>query len=185
MAKEDELGTGYIQLARDLSPIEAQVLLGRLHADGVEAHLIGENHALANPLLLNALGGVRLFVREGQQQLALEVMAATEQGEYVIGEELLADEPRGVLDGSSSEEDTQVSGPSAKKLFVLVALLILAILLAVESLDTVWAQSYDYFPYSMTPEPASRILGKWVLSALLVSHPVVWIFFIAKEVRKK
>jgi hypothetical protein len=38
MAKEDELGTGYIQLARDLSPIEAQVLLGRLHADGFEAH---------------------------------------------------------------------------------------------------------------------------------------------------
>lgn len=185
MTKADELDTGFRQLARDLSPMEAQVLLGRLQAEGIEAHLIGENHALTNPLLLNALGGVRLFVREGQQQLALEIMAATDQGEYALGEELLAEEAQGVSDDSSGKEGAHVDDPGARKLFVLVVLLVLAILLVVATLNAVWAKSYDYFPYSMTPEPASRIVGKWVISALLLLHPVVWMFFIAREVRRK
>ena len=185
MTEADELDTGYRQLVRDLSPIEAQVLLGRLQAEGIDAHLVGQNHALANPFLVNALGGVRLFVREGQQQLALEIMAATDQGEYVLGEELQADETQGVSDGSPSKEGAQIDDPGARKLFVLVVLLVLAILLVAATFNAIWAQSYDYFPYSMTPEPASRIVGKWVLSALLLLHPVVWIFFIARELRKK
>ncbi|MHA6206004.1 hypothetical protein ACXU4B_16380 [Dyella soli] len=184
ISKADDQGVGYSQLVRDLSPLEAQVLLGRLQAEGIDAHLAGLNHAQANPLMLNALGGVRLFVRDGQQQLALEVMAAAGDGAYALDEDHLDDERGDVAREHTGKAGSFGHGTSATRLLVLVAMLLLAIGLCVFTLSTVWAPAYDYFPYSMTPEPMPRLAGKWVLSALFVAHPVLWIFFIIRELRK-
>lgn len=184
MTKTDERGIGYSQLARDFSPFEAQVLLGRLQAEGIDAHLTGVNHAQANPLMLNALGGVRLFVRDEQQSLALETMAAADQGEYALEEESRADEATHAASDSARDMRLQHQWTSSRKVLVLVAMLLLAISLAIVVIKVVWAQSYDYFPYSMTPEPTSRIIGKWVFSALVALHPALWLFLIVRELRK-
>jgi hypothetical protein len=55
---------------------EAQILKGRLEAEGVRTFMI-ENHTIdTDPLVSNAIGGVKLKVRKEDEEKALQVLAA-------------------------------------------------------------------------------------------------------------
>ena len=58
----------------------ANLLLTRLHADGVECYLKDENTVTIDPLLSNAIGGIKLMVREEDYQQVLEVIRGYEEG---------------------------------------------------------------------------------------------------------
>ena len=53
---------------------EAQIVKGRLEAEGIETFL-ADNHTIdTDPLVSNAIGGVKLKVRKQDEQRALEVL---------------------------------------------------------------------------------------------------------------
>jgi Putative prokaryotic signal transducing protein len=58
----------------------ANMLLGRLEAENICCHLKDENTILADPLLSNAIGGIKLMVYTSQLQRALEIIEAVETG---------------------------------------------------------------------------------------------------------
>jgi len=55
-----------IEIARFADVYEAEIAASRLRADGFDAVLGGAEHAKANPLVLQALGGVNLSVPNDQ-----------------------------------------------------------------------------------------------------------------------
>jgi DNA-directed RNA polymerase subunit M/transcription elongation factor TFIIS len=55
------------------SPIDANISLGFLQANGIEGILFDENTIYANPLYATAIGGVKLLVRESDYEAALEI----------------------------------------------------------------------------------------------------------------
>ncbi|MBM7132281.1 hypothetical protein [Dyella mobilis] len=77
---------GYQHLVRGLLPLNAQILLGRLRAEGIDAHLSGANVTHLDPFWFQALGGVRLFVRKEHLAMAVDVINATRDGEYDVEE---------------------------------------------------------------------------------------------------
>ena len=71
---------------RFFHPTDAHFAAGRLESDGIPVFLLGINHASANWLLSNALGGIRLqvpaqYVDEARAILADIVQADPEQGD--------------------------------------------------------------------------------------------------------
>ncbi|MGI0105422.1 putative signal transducing protein [Salinimicrobium sp. WS361] len=55
---------------------EAQILKGRLEAEGVRTFMV-DNHTIdTDPLVSNAIGGVKLKVRKEDEEKALQVLAA-------------------------------------------------------------------------------------------------------------
>lgn len=53
---------------------EAQIIKGRLEAEGIEVFL-ADNHTIdTDPLVSNAIGGVKIFVRKENEKKALEVL---------------------------------------------------------------------------------------------------------------
>jgi len=67
-------------------PIEAQIALGLLQAEGIPARLDDIGTAIANWEWRLAIGGVRLRVPDGQAMHARRVLAALEAGDYALGE---------------------------------------------------------------------------------------------------
>ncbi len=68
---------------------EAVIIKGRLEAEGIEVHM-ADNHTIdTDPLVSNAIGGVKLFVKREQAEKAQEIMAAisrysvNEKGEQI------------------------------------------------------------------------------------------------------
>jgi type III secretory pathway lipoprotein EscJ len=55
-------------------PMELAVLRTRLEADGIECLVLDELTVQANPLYSNAVGGVKLQVRESDIQKAVEIL---------------------------------------------------------------------------------------------------------------
>ncbi|MCX7072041.1 MAG: hypothetical protein NTW01_13745 [Gammaproteobacteria bacterium] len=74
-------------VARLSDAVEAQVLLGRLLADGIDAQLADQNHVQADPLIALALGGVRLQVRHRDLTPALAVLERLARGDYALDED--------------------------------------------------------------------------------------------------
>jgi len=68
---------------RYFHPTEAHIAAGRLESEGIPVFLLGINHASANWLLSNALGGIRLQVPEQYVQAAMQVLKETVE----VGEE--------------------------------------------------------------------------------------------------
>ena len=67
-----------VTVDRFLHPTDAHIAAGRLESEGIPVNLLGINHASANWLIINALGGIRLqvpheFVEEARSILAFEV----------------------------------------------------------------------------------------------------------------
>lgn len=67
-----------VTVDRFLHPTDAHIAAGRLEAEGIPVNLLGINHASANWLLINALGGIRLqvprrFADEAKSILATQV----------------------------------------------------------------------------------------------------------------
>ena len=68
-------------------PIEAQIALGLLQAEGIPARLDDTATAIANWEWRLAIGGMRLRVPDGQVMHARRVLAALEAGEYALDDE--------------------------------------------------------------------------------------------------
>jgi len=77
----------WLTVARLHDAVEAQLLLGRLQADGIEAQLADQNHVQADPLIVLALGGVRVQVRRRDAAVAQSVIAALASGDYALDED--------------------------------------------------------------------------------------------------
>jgi hypothetical protein len=169
-AIEDTSG-GFVQLVEDLTPQNARVLLGRLYAEGIDGYLSGAEAVEANSQGHNALGGVGIFVRAQQQSEAHHIMAIVNGGNDAM------DDPE--------EEGSRRKSIRARRLFGWAVVLLIAVVLGGFALEVIWAPSYEYFPYSITPEPTSRIVGKWVLSALLSVPVVFWLIVIEVSIKRK
>ncbi|MDR0794028.1 MAG: DUF2007 domain-containing protein [Chitinophagaceae bacterium] len=66
--------------------VEANIVLGRLQSDGVDCWLQDENTFTINPVIGNAIGGIRLVVPQSQEQRAKELMGEylAEQREVIV-----------------------------------------------------------------------------------------------------
>lgn len=77
----------WLTVARCHDAVEAQLLQGRLQADGIEAVLADHHHVQADPLIALALGGVRVQVKARQAAAARAVIAALASGDYALDED--------------------------------------------------------------------------------------------------
>ena len=75
-------------------PIEAQLALGLLQAEGIPARLDDTGTAIANWEWRLAIGGMRLRVPDEQVMHARRVLAALEAGEYALDEDAVSPEDR-------------------------------------------------------------------------------------------
>jgi hypothetical protein len=73
-----------IEIARFADVYEAEIAAGRLRADGFDATLGGAEHAKADPLILQALGWVRLSVPDEQAGPARAALTALRSGAEAI-----------------------------------------------------------------------------------------------------
>jgi len=74
----------FTTIAAYLDPIEAQLALGLLQAEGIPARLDDSGTAIANWEWRLAIGGMRLRVPEEQALHARRVLAALDAGEYAL-----------------------------------------------------------------------------------------------------
>ena len=85
---QDLRGSGGLEtIAQFNDPVDAQLLQGRLQAEGIPAFLADEHLIQANRLLSIALGGVRVQVAADDLSRAQTVMAALEAGDYALDED--------------------------------------------------------------------------------------------------
>ena len=56
---------------------EAAIVQGRLQSEGVECFLQNKHTVQTNPLVTNAIGGVKLQVRESDLQRSIEILKET------------------------------------------------------------------------------------------------------------
>lgn len=54
--------------------VQAHIKLGYLQQNGIDAFLQDEYSATINPILLNAIGGIKLQVNEADAQQAMELL---------------------------------------------------------------------------------------------------------------
>lgn len=80
-----------IEIARFADVYEAEIAAGRLRADGFDATLGGAEHAKADPLILQALGWVRLSVPDEQASSAKDALALLRSGVEAIEAEIEPD----------------------------------------------------------------------------------------------
>jgi hypothetical protein len=73
-----------VAVAQLFDPTEAEMLRGRLEAEGVPAMVADTQTAQVNPLYRLAIGGVRVMVPEAHLDRAREVVRADARGEYAL-----------------------------------------------------------------------------------------------------
>lgn len=171
----DETGAfppSYRQLVRGLSPLNAQILLGRLQVDGVDAHLSGANIVQTNPLWFYALDGVRIFVRRDHLAAAFDVINATRNGDYEVveAEEVAAS-------GLDSLDDKRVLG---WRIVWSVAFVFGGI-----SLAALWWPLYVPFSHAMNHVSSSGLLWRGMGSACIVAYTAFWLLFVECVVRRQ
>lgn len=76
-----------IEIARFADVYEAEIVAARLRADGFAPTLGGAEHAKADPLILQALGWVRLSVPDKEAAPATARLAALRAGAEMIEEQ--------------------------------------------------------------------------------------------------
>lgn len=69
-------------IASYTSPIEAHIAKGRLEAEGIQAFIADEHHIWANWMYSNALGGVKIQVREEDAEQAKTILEQDQAGEF-------------------------------------------------------------------------------------------------------
>lgn len=123
----------YITVARRLDPIAAELLRGRLAADGIPARLADAHLVQTYSLWATALGGVRVMVPSSWAPQALRAIAAIEQGELA-----LEDAASGGDEGTGDERPAGGWGHGGPLVAGVAALLLLlAVASAVSRLATV------------------------------------------------
>jgi len=60
--------------------INANIQLGRLQDEGINCHLQDEYTTTIDPLLSNAIGGMKLMVYESQAQRAIKILEQANSG---------------------------------------------------------------------------------------------------------
>jgi hypothetical protein len=73
-----------VTVAHRFDPLEAELMCGRLRADGIPATLADVHLVQAYAFFATALGGVRVMVPATFAPQALEAIAAIEQGELLL-----------------------------------------------------------------------------------------------------
>lgn len=68
------MNTKLVTIAVFTLAFHAQLLKGRLEADGIESYVQDEHTVSANPVFNNALGGVKLQVKEEDVPLAVNLL---------------------------------------------------------------------------------------------------------------
>ena len=90
-----------VTIARRFDPIEAELLRGRLAADGIPATL-GDAHLVQTyALCASAIGGVRVMVPASYATQALRAIAAIEHGDLRLDDEVNVGEEPGAVDPPS------------------------------------------------------------------------------------
>ncbi|RUL73158.1 hypothetical protein [Dyella choica] len=168
----DANSMGYRQVIRGLSPLNAQILLGRLQAEGVDAYLSGANVTQINPLWFYALGGVRLFVHREHLAIAFDVIDATWKGDYEVGVAEEQDAP-----GRDRIESKRQAG--------WMCVLSVAMVMGGISLAALWWPSYASPSYSMTSGSPSDLLARGMASTFLVTYAGFWLLFVECAVRRQ
>lgn len=161
----------YRLLLRGLTPLNAHILLGRLHAEGIDAHLSGTQIVHVQPLWFYALGGVRVFVRREHLAVACDVLDATWKGDYTVAEEEEA------AAGVDRLNDKRVLG---WRIVLWVALAIGGV-----SLVALWWPSYQQFLHPRTPAPRIDILGRAMASGFLLASAALCLIFVECAVRRQ
>lgn len=88
-------GSGGLEtIAQFNDPVDAQLLQGRLQAEGIPAFLADEHLVQANRLLAIAVGGVRVQVAGDDVERARAVIAALAAGHYALDENDDVGEPQ-------------------------------------------------------------------------------------------
>jgi hypothetical protein len=162
--------TGFRHLVRGLSPLGAQILLGRLQAEGVDAYLSGANVTQLEPFWFQALGGVRLFVRAEHLATAIDVINATRDGEYEV------EEPE---EGASSDADRLKRKRTAGRVIVLTV----AFIMGGITLAALWASSNDYDPHLMQVSPTRYFIGKCLVGVVLVAYAAAFLRVVEVAIR--
>lgn len=80
-------GRDLFTVAKYLEPIDAHIAAGCLAAAGVPAVVADCHHAQADFRAIPAMGGVRVLVPEVHIQLAMQVLAAYERGEFALADD--------------------------------------------------------------------------------------------------
>lgn len=71
---------------------EAMILKGRLESEGIEVFIRDNNIVDANPFYSNAVGGVKLFVREEDFETACEILSEMQGQEKEAPLHIVTDE---------------------------------------------------------------------------------------------
>jgi hypothetical protein len=77
----------FVTIARVMIPVNAQILQGRLVAEGIRAVLGDLNIMQTYDLISTAIGGVKIRVPQSQVAEAKAILAAIHAGEFDINEE--------------------------------------------------------------------------------------------------
>jgi len=83
----------FVTIARFADPLEAQIACGRLHAEGIAAHVADAHMGLANWEWRLAVGGTRVLVDEADVEFARKVMRDLDAGHYALEAEDAHDAP--------------------------------------------------------------------------------------------
>lgn len=78
MEKESQDGT-WTTIDRFFHPTEAHIFAGRIESEGIPVFLLGINHASANWLMSNALGGIQVQVPANRADEARAILAEIAQ----------------------------------------------------------------------------------------------------------
>jgi hypothetical protein len=73
--QEESQDSNWTTVDRFFHPTDAHIAAGKLESEGIPVFLLGINHASANWLLSNALGGIRLQVPASQVEAARQLLA--------------------------------------------------------------------------------------------------------------
>ena len=84
--QDESQDSNWTTVDRFFHPTEAHIAAGKLESEGIPVFLLGINHAAANWLLSNALGGIRLQVPashvDDARQLLAQIATPTDKGEH-------------------------------------------------------------------------------------------------------
>ncbi len=82
-----------VELIRVPGGINAEAIVAALHGSGIPARAHGEAVGAIYGLTLDGLGEVSIFVPEDCVEQARTVLAAGEHGDFLLGENEVADDP--------------------------------------------------------------------------------------------
>lgn len=107
-------------------PIDLAVIRGRLEAEGIECVAQDELMAQANPFLSNAIGGIKLQVRQRDLQKAIEIL---EEGGYLKESDFLPTPLYTKLDNATFKLPFMKGLPMELRLIVIVGVIVTVVML--------------------------------------------------------